>query len=108
MLPTVLILEIRRLLDAGGMSHRAIARKVGVSRTTVAEMARGRRGDFGRGPEERRAPIRHATSIPVRCPTCGGLVYAPCRLCEVREHQARILQFRRELLEPPRGPRRAA
>ncbi|WP_428306461.1 helix-turn-helix domain-containing protein [Lacipirellula sp.] len=108
MLPTVLILEVRRLLDAGGMSHRAIARKVGVSRGTVADMAHHRRGNHGQDPEERKMPGIRARTIPVRCPDCGGLVYAPCRLCDAREYRERILQFRREESEPSRGPRRAA
>lgn len=108
MLPTVLILQVRRLLDAGELSHRAIARKVGVSRGTVAEMAHGRRADFGRDPEDRKTPGIRATTVPLRCPTCGGLVYVPCRLCEAREYRERILQFRREERQPTRGPRRAA
>jgi transcriptional regulator with XRE-family HTH domain len=110
MLPTTLVLEIRRLLDRGDLSQRAIAQQLGVSRGLVAEMADGRRGDHGRGAEQdqkRTSPYRELT-IPTRCPTCGGMVYAPCRLCRARVVRAATLAAWRQLHEGQAPPRRAA
>ena len=110
MLPTTLVLEIRRLLDLGELSQRAIAQQVGVSRGIVAEMASGRRGDHGVEPEQQSpitSPNRELT-IPIRCPACGGLVYAPCRLCRAQAARAATLAAWRTLREQQAPRRRAA
>jgi hypothetical protein len=83
---------------------------VGVSRGLVAEMARGRRGNHGRDAEQdqrRTSPYRELT-IPTRCPTCGGMVYAPCRLCRARVVRTATLAASRMLHEQKASPRRAA
>jgi len=110
MLPTTLVLEIRRLLDLRELSQRAIALQVGVSRGIVAEMASGRRGDHGNDPELqslRLSPNRELT-IPIRCPACGGLVYAPCRLCRAQAARAATLAAWRTWREQQAPRRRAA
>lgn len=110
MLPTILVLEIRRLLDRGELSQRAIAQQVGVSRGIVAEMASGRRGDHGNDPElqsPRLSPNRELT-IPIRCPACGGLVYAPCRLCRAEAARSATLAAWRTWREQQAPRRRAA
>jgi transcriptional regulator with XRE-family HTH domain len=110
MLPTTLILEVRRLLDLRELSQRAIARRVGVSRGVVAEMAKGLRGDYGRDLDDdssRASPKRELTT-PVRCPDCDGMVYAPCRLCRARAARAAMLAARMLLRKPVTPPRRAA
>src|SRR4051812_23660736 len=86
MLPTALIHEIDRLLKEGELSRRKIALRLGVSRGTVAAIASGRRGVYGKDPVGRHsAPLRK--SPPTRCPQCGYRVYLPCRICRMREHQ---------------------
>ena len=47
-------------------------------------------------------------TIPTRCPTCGGMVYAPCRLCRARVVRAATLAAWRTLHEGQAPPRRAA
>jgi hypothetical protein len=94
MLPTKIVLEIRRLLDDGRLSRRQIARRLGVSRGVVAAIATGRRGLFGREPglppPARPQPIYAAA----RCRGCGGMVYHPCRLCAVRASRRREATLR--------------
>lgn len=77
--------EIRRMLADGQWSQRDIAQRTGVSRGSVHAIAAGKR------PERDATPNPNADEppgIPVRCPTCGGLVYAPCVLCRVRNRKA--------------------
>ena len=84
MLPTALVHEIDRLLRQGELSHRKIASRLGVSRGTISAIANGRRGLFGKDPDDNRAAhIR--TAPPMRCPRCGYRVYPPCLICEARE-----------------------
>ena len=106
MLSTALIMEVRRELDRGTLSHREISRRLGVSRGIIAAMAKGERGDHGRSPDNenfRKSPRRPLTR-PVRCPECGGLVFAPCRQCAAQACMERTLEVRRILREftPPR------
>lgn len=73
---------IERLLVDAALSHRKIAKIVGVSRATVSGIANGTRPDYSnrvsRGAmDEPGGPI-------IRCPGCGGRVYSPCQLCRVR------------------------
>jgi hypothetical protein len=85
MLAPHLVEEVRRLLASGTLSQRTIARRTGVSRGTVGLIAAGRRRDPVRivqpWDEEPGQPLEP----PRRCPTCGGLVYMPCRLCHIRQ-----------------------
>ncbi len=107
MLSLTMVLEIRRLLDEGELSQRAIAEKLNVSRGVVGAMASGRRGLFGR---DESAPARHAINpgaLPVRCPDCGGLVYLPCVLCAARAYRYGSQKLGRfAAYAPRRRPRR--
>ncbi|MCR4413099.1 MAG: winged helix-turn-helix transcriptional regulator [Thermoguttaceae bacterium] len=77
--------EIRRLLSEGRLSQRAIARRTGISRGTVAAIASGRRPDYE--ARRRAAGIEYTPprGKPVRCPGCGGLVQMPCLACQLRQ-----------------------
>ncbi|MEM9352202.1 MAG: helix-turn-helix domain-containing protein [Planctomycetota bacterium] len=89
MLPLEKIKEVRKLLDDGGHSQRAIARSVGVSRGTVAQVASGARGLYGREPGEQHVGRDGLSYLPERCGGCGGLVRMPCLLCRARAHAKR-------------------
>lgn len=90
MLPTTVVLEIRRLLDERRWSHRQIARRLAVSRAIVGAIASGRRGLYGREPQRPAPPGPRPTCVPARCRGCGGMVYHPCRLCAVRASRRRV------------------
>jgi hypothetical protein len=83
MLALAKVKAAERLLSEGKLSHRRIARTVGMSRASVGAIALGRRPDY-----EARELARAAQEEPLgplaRCPQCGGMVYTPCRLCRVR------------------------
>lgn len=90
MLAPEMVHEVRRLLAEGRLSQRRIARRLGISRNTVGAIAGGQRPDHDslrRGGEE--VPPAESSGPPQRCPGCGGLVYLPCRLCQVRSATAR-------------------
>jgi hypothetical protein len=87
MIRASVVQEIRRLLAEGKLSHRKIAKVVGVSRGSVSLIARGKRRDFP--PRAELAPVVPA-GPPERCPSCGSLVYMPCRLCHLRAILARL------------------
>jgi len=77
------VAEVRRLLRETPLSHRKIARLTGVSRGLVDAVASGKRPDREIAPpSEEEEP----TGPPARCPDCGGMVYLPCRACQVRLH----------------------
>ncbi|MGA2031687.1 MAG: hypothetical protein ABSG68_05485 [Thermoguttaceae bacterium] len=82
MIPLALVNEVRRLL-ALKFSQREIVRLVGVSRGTIAGIASGTRPDYSLRQAGEPDPLQ-PTAPPERCPTCGGMVYMPCRLCQVR------------------------
>jgi DNA-binding XRE family transcriptional regulator len=85
MLDPKLVDEIRVLLNAGHLSQRKIADKVGVSRGTVLTIAKGRwRGPLRR-PKKNDAVETQPKGAPERCPGCGGLVYLPCQVCRARK-----------------------
>ena len=89
MLTLATVQEISRLVEEGELSQRKIARKLGVSRGTVGSIASGRRGMFGREPEEDCPELCCFDAPPERCPGCGAMVYMPCVLCRTREYQRR-------------------
>jgi hypothetical protein len=91
MLSLPVVLEVRRLVAEGQLSHRAIAKQLGISRGMVHLIAEGRRGLNGRETTKaaQRAPLgKPGSSIPVRCPGCGGKVYLPCLLCKARARRS--------------------
>ena len=85
MIAPKIVKEIRRLLNERRLSQRKIAESIGVSRGTVGAVASGKRPD-------RLLPRRAAdydeslkpSGPPERCPSCGGMVYMPCRVCRTR------------------------
>ncbi len=93
--------EIRRLLAAGRWSMRRIARELRVSRGTVHAIAHGRRRER-RPPPTEDDPAVEPSGPLVRCPGCGGLVVAPCRLCRVRRKHSG--SCRGKLAGVPEGP----
>ena len=104
MLSDEVVLEIRRLLDEGNLSWRAIGERIGVSRTMVGHVAKGRRRPKSLVAEGK-------TQLPSRCRKCGGMVYKPCRLCRVRSYQRVTAQIQRlSKSSPPdrSAPRQAA
>ena len=79
-----IICEAQRLLRRG-TSYRAVARELGISRGTVGKVALGRRVPVEAGAcAEDENPPYHSNTPPVRCPTCGGVVYMPCVACRVK------------------------
>jgi transcriptional regulator with XRE-family HTH domain len=75
---------VQSLLADGRLSQREIARRAGLSRGSVANIARGRIARRRPVPERLDRPAR-----PVRCPECGARVYPPCRACRVRRGKPR-------------------
>lgn len=108
MLKQCVIDEIKALLAANELSQREIARRTGISRGTINAIANSRRAIRGPRPvEDEPAPWFRGPII--RCRGCGGRVYAPCRLCLVRDFKAkerRDVNQRREAreLNPTRQP----
>ncbi|MEX0678908.1 MAG: helix-turn-helix domain-containing protein [Pirellulales bacterium] len=98
MLALAKVKEVRRLLNEGKLSQRKIAAAIGVSRATVSAIARGKRPDYEPRMRARAAEFEPLGPIE-RCPSCGGRVYMPCRLCRVRKmnarEQRRLLAMRR-------------
>jgi transcriptional regulator with XRE-family HTH domain len=84
MLSTALIHEIDRLLKEGELSHRKIADRLGVSRGVVDGLANGRRGLYGKEPDDE---DRRSLATATRCTHCGYRVYMPCLICQAREHK---------------------
>jgi hypothetical protein len=84
MVPAEIVATIRRLLAAGELSQRAIARHVAVSRGVVAAVAAGKEMACYRRHSRTDRSSSTETGAPRRCPGCGGLAYFPCRLCRVR------------------------
>lgn len=79
------VLEVKRLLDDGDLSRRAIAEQTGVSRGSVNAIANGERGLHGAEPDDL-IEIPFRSTVAERCRGCGGLVYMPCVLCQARVH----------------------
>jgi hypothetical protein len=94
--------QIQRMLTDERLSQRKIAKLTGVSRATVAGVADGSRPDYSARQVERQTLLDEPTGPPVRCPGCGGRVYAPCRLCRVRRLKE---EARTQAPIAPRRPR---
>lgn len=82
MISEALVEAVRRRLASGRQSMRAIARATGVSRGTVANIARGRRRRQGGQAED--GSVLEPEGRLGRCPECGALTPIPCRACRVR------------------------
>jgi hypothetical protein len=100
MLPLDVVLKIRRLLDEGELTYRAIARRLGVGRRTVQRIANSHRGLHGRERSGLRRRWPYERRTPTRCPSCGGLVFEPCRLCRLQRLETLDRLLRR--MPPPK------
>ncbi|MCA9232146.1 MAG: helix-turn-helix transcriptional regulator [Planctomycetales bacterium] len=91
MLTESVVMAVTTLLVEGQLLQRQIARRTGVSRTTISNIANGRRGLWGRETPCGDAETHHLAieAKAERCPGCGGLVYMPCVLCAVRSSPGR-------------------
>lgn len=109
MLPAKKVLAIRRLLDEGELSQRAICRRLKVGRGTVSAIATGKRGLHGRETAMRILDDELA-KVAARCPGCGGMVYQPCVLCRTRAYRTSMtaLPLEQAPLAPDDPPRRVA
>ncbi len=84
MIAVEIVAEVRRLLEETPLSHRKIARLAGVSRGLVDAVASGKRPDYEIAPPSDEDMEEEPSGPPSRCPSCGGMVYLPCRLCRTR------------------------
>ena len=85
--------EAERLLHEGRLSQRKIAKLIGISRSSVHNLARGKRPRLGPKPSD---DVPYFSGPLERCPGCGGRVYMPCLLCRVRQIKADERPERRE------------
>lgn len=93
MIVPALVDEIKRLLAEKRLSQRKIAVRLGISRGTVHAIACGKRPDC---PPRELQEFDRPLGPPERCPGCGGRVYMPCLLCQIRakkEVRGRSLEF---------------
>jgi len=82
--------QVRRMLAAGELSLREIARRTGVSRGTVSNIAHGRTNPVRRRKTTTADDSPWPEDSPYgRCPTCGALVRIPCLACRVRASMAK-------------------
>ena len=81
MIDPVVIQKIQQLLDIGGLSHRKIAKKMGVGRTIVDNVSSGKRQV---GKCKSGSMITSPGRCAGRCPICGVKVQAPCLACQLR------------------------
>ncbi len=99
MIPLQVVEEVRRLVAEGTLSLRKIARRVGVSRTTVGKIVSGRHVSFWLPRAEQ------ANCVPTgprrRCAQCGALVDLPCLACHVRAAWPGARRLRREPAAEP-------
>jgi hypothetical protein len=84
MIAPEIVQEIRRMLTDENLSHRQIAALTGVSRGTVGAIDSGVRPDYDVMLQDLGDDVDEPAGPPERCPGCGGLVYMPCILCNVR------------------------
>jgi hypothetical protein len=92
MLSSSIIAEVERLL-ALGHSRREVAQLTGVCRNTINRIAAGKRPDYAPPKESNLSSLPR--TMAVRCQTCGGNVFPPCKLCRVRARLANRASRRR-------------
>ena len=95
MLSLVMIEKIEWLLRSADLSQRQVAMRLGVSRGSVAAIARGKRSAKQQrsasalqiASKDQHAPqiVPDFDAVPVRCPSCGCRVYLPCLVCHLRK-----------------------
>jgi transcriptional regulator with XRE-family HTH domain len=90
-----LVQRVRRLLEQGNLSQRAVARKLGLSHGVINRIAKGFRPSRRQTTTYFRLSPNHLLGEPVRCRGCGGLVYQPCLLCRARAHKRQLQEARR-------------
>ena len=83
MLSALLIEQIESLLAAGNHSIRGITRLVGVDRSSVQAVARGKHRRQQAPPEPELEDVP-----PARCPQCGVWCHPPCLACQARSIKA--------------------
>jgi hypothetical protein len=89
MIANDIVQEIRQMLAEGGLSQRAIAGRMGVSRGTVCAIAQGKRRDYPTQFFQKDMHVIPPAGAPVRCSGCGGLVQMPCLACYIRQWRYR-------------------
>lgn len=99
MIAPAIVAEIRRLLNEKTLSQRKIAQLTDVSHGTVGAIASGTRPDYEALRDLSDDDGEEPAGPPERCRGCGGMVYAPCRLCQSRKAS---------VPKPHRAPRRLA
>ena len=82
MIAASVIHHIQQLLAEGASSQRRIARLTGISRGTIAAIAKGRRR-----PHEPRADEEEPLGPIERCPGCGAMVHMPCHACRIQQRK---------------------
>lgn len=91
MLALGLVNEIKRLLETRDLSQRQIAKRLGTSRGTVSDVAKGRRRTRTKKKNtDADLLVFSNESELARCPGCGGKVYMPClrcRICSLKQQQ---------------------
>jgi hypothetical protein len=90
MLDQELVENIRCLLSEEKCSYRAIARRLGVSRGAVKNIALGKRRTLAAPEDTRSGEFQPPRGMPRRCPGCGGKVQMPCLACYLRERAERL------------------
>lgn len=90
MIDVQLVPQILKLHEAG-CSGREIAKQVGVSKTTVQIIVKGKHCPRYKPKPETQSPYppfeMHNRRYS-RCHNCGGMVTQPCMLCFIRELKA--------------------
>lgn len=81
------------MLNTAGFPRNEIAEKLHLSRETIRRVLRGEwRPEFTVEKAPKVFAVRKTqSSTPARCPTCGGKVHLPCRVCKMREQGVRVV-----------------
>jgi hypothetical protein len=103
MIAEQIVTRVEQLLAEGNLSHRKIAREIGVSRGTIGAIASGRRNIQPRPKWFLEDEPFVPDTPPKRCPQCGGMVYMPCRACRTREMLA-VSAAKQTLIGPHPNP----
>jgi transcriptional regulator with XRE-family HTH domain len=88
MIAPQVVTDVRRLLTEERLSQRKVARLTGISRSTIAAIACGKRPDYELLQRLRETDWEEPAGPAVRCPGCGHRVYMPCQLCRLRARLA--------------------